>query len=54
MQNDLHALPWVPGQLHVVDNYWEAAGVMTALKAGIAPASLRRPLAATTIEHRKL
>ena len=50
MRNDLGALPWAPGQLHVVENYWEAVGVMTALKAGIAPASLRRPLAATRVE----
>jgi hypothetical protein len=54
MQNDLQALPWAPGQLHVVENYWEAVGVMTALKAGITPGSLRRPLAATKIENRKL
>ena len=52
MQNDLHALPWAPGQLHVVENYWEAVGVMTSLKAGITPASLRRPLAATRVEKR--
>jgi hypothetical protein len=52
MQNDLRALPWTPGQLHVVENYWEAVGVMTALKAGIDPASLRRPLAATQVETR--
>lgn len=50
MRNDLEALPWAPGQLHVVENYWEAVGVMTALKAGITPASLRRPLAATRVE----
>lgn len=54
MQNDLRALPWAPGQLHIVENYWEAVGVMTALKAGIAPASLRRPLAATTVETKTL
>lgn len=54
MQNDLLALPWAPGQLHVVDNYWEAVGVMTALKAGIAPDSLRRPLAPTRVETRKI
>ena len=53
MQNDLHTLGWAPGQLYVVDNYWEAIGVMTALKAGIAPAALRRPLAATRVETRK-
>lgn len=53
MRNDLRALPWAPGQLHVVENYWEAVGVMTALKAGIAPESLRRPLAATRVETRE-
>ncbi|MBT7267403.1 MAG: DUF3326 domain-containing protein [Rhodospirillaceae bacterium] len=53
MQNDLRALPWAPNQLHVVENYWEAVGVMTALKAGITPSSLRRPLAATNVEKRK-
>ncbi len=52
MRNDLRALPWAPGQLHVVENYWEAVGVMTALKAGVAPGSLRRPLAATRVETR--
>ena len=50
MRNDLRALPWAPGQLHVVENYWEAVGVMTALKSGVAPDSLRRPLAATRVE----
>jgi hypothetical protein len=53
MQNDLSALPWAPGQLHIVENYWEAVGVMTALKGGITPESLRRPLAATRVETRK-
>jgi hypothetical protein len=45
MKNDLCRLPWADGQLHIVSNYWEAAGVMAALKAGIDPASVRRPLA---------
>ena len=53
MQNDLHVLPWASNQLHVVENYWEAVGVMTALKAGITPSSLRRPLTATRVENRK-
>ena len=53
MRNDLRALPWAPGQLHVVENYWEACGVMTALKTGIAPESLRRPIAATRVETKK-
>jgi len=52
MQNDLRVLPWASNQLHIVENYWEAVGVMTALKAGIAPSSLRRPLAATKVEKR--
>jgi hypothetical protein len=44
MQNDLRLLPWNLGQLHIVENYWEAAGVIAALKAGIDPASARRPV----------
>ena len=50
MRNDLSALPWRQGQLHRVANYWEAAGVMAALKAGINPASVRRPLAGVPVE----
>lgn len=45
MQNDLFALPWEKGQLHVVENYWEAAGVVAALRAGISPKAVRRPFA---------
>ncbi len=50
MKNDLEALPWRHGQFFRVENYWEAAGVMTALKAGIAPASVRRPLPQVAVE----
>ena len=32
------------GAVHRAANYWEAAGVMAALKAGVNPASVRRPL----------
>jgi Protein of unknown function (DUF3326) len=46
MRNDLAALPWAPGQYRVVENYLEAAGTLCAMKAGIAPASVRRPLPA--------
>ena len=53
MQNDLHTLPWASNQLHVVENYLEAVGVITALKAGITLSSLRRPLASTNVENRK-
>lgn len=52
MENDLQALPWAANQLHIVENYWEAVGVMTALKAGITPSSLRRPMAATRVESK--
>jgi len=50
MQNDLTELPWNPDQLHVVENYWEAVGVMSALRSGISPKSLRRPLTSPPIE----
>jgi Protein of unknown function (DUF3326) len=51
MRNDLAVLPWAPGQYRVVENYWEAAGVLCAMKAGIAPDSVRRPIARAAI-HR--
>ncbi len=50
MNNDLALLPWSPGQFHVAENYWEAAGVLAALKAGIAVDSVRRPLRYTVVE----
>ena len=49
MRNNLEELPFAPGQLHIVENYWEASGLMNALKAGVAPASVRRPLAHTSV-----
>ena len=51
MRNDLAALPWAPNQFYQVENYWEAVGVMTALKAGVAPEAVRRPLANTKLTH---
>ena len=45
MANDLGYLPWRSGQFWQVDNYWEAAGLMLAFKAGVDPRSTRRPLA---------
>ncbi|HUU60182.1 MAG TPA: DUF3326 domain-containing protein [Phycisphaerae bacterium] len=44
MKNDLESLPFATGKLFLVDNYLEAAGVMTALKAGVAAETVRRPL----------
>ena len=44
MHNDLKSLPWQASQLHYVENYLEAAGVVAAIKAGITPSSVLRPL----------
>ena len=52
MRNDLTALPWSQGQLHTVENYWEAAGVLAALKAGIDPKAVRRPMTPTVVGKR--
>ena len=52
MRNDLTRLDWEPGQLRVVENYWEAAGVVAALRAGINPDSARRPIAAMRARRR--
>ena len=49
MRNDLGALPFGKGKLFVVENYLEAVGVMTALKAGVALSSVRRPLGGTVV-----
>ena len=52
MRNDLTRLDWAPGQLRVVENYWEAAGVVASLRAGINPDSARRPIAAMRARRR--
>jgi hypothetical protein len=44
MQNDLSELPWMHGQLHHAENYLEVAGILTALKDGMDPRTLKRPL----------
>ena len=51
MKNDLSRLPWQEGQFRLVDNYWEAVGVMAALKAGIDPVTVRRPLRKVAVER---
>jgi len=51
MKNDLKMLPWLPGQFYQVDNYWEAAGLLAALKAGVSPDSVRRPFPPTSIQN---
>lgn len=40
------ALGWEGSHLYTVDNYWEAGGLLQALKQGLAPELLRRPLRA--------
>lgn len=42
-QTELSHLPWRPGQFLRVENYWEAAGVIAAIRGGIDPYSVRRP-----------
>lgn len=44
MRNNTAELPWAPGQYLVVENYLEAAGLLMAMQAGIAPQSVRRPI----------
>lgn len=51
MRNDLATLPWAEGQLTVVDNYWEAAGILLAFKNGVEPKSVRRPLSDVSVRH---
>ena len=47
MRNDLRSLPFRKNRLFIVDNYWEVVGVLAALKAGISPPSVRRPIETT-------
>jgi hypothetical protein len=44
MRNDLRALPFKHGQLQYASNYYEAAGIMAGMKAGVAPATITRPM----------
>lgn len=39
-------LGWQGEHLYTVDNYWEAAGLLSALRQGLDPSLLRRPLRA--------
>jgi len=49
MHNKLEELPFESGKLFIVNNYLEAVGLMNAIKAGVAPETVRRPLAHTTV-----
>jgi len=49
MINRLSDLPFAVGKLHFARNYLEAAGIVAALRAGIALDSVQRPLAPTRV-----
>jgi hypothetical protein len=51
MRNDLRNLPFRAGQLHYAANYYEAAGIMAGMQAGVAPAALARPMQPLRIER---
>jgi hypothetical protein len=51
MRNDLLALPFRAGQLRYAQNYYEAAGILAAMKAGVAPATIARPMQPLRIER---
>ncbi len=50
MQNKLDELPFKNNKLFIVDNYLEAVGVMNAIKAGINPKAVRRPISYTKVQ----
>ena len=49
MENNLCILPWRNNQLHYVNNYLEAVGVMVAIKSGIPTEAVLRPLRSTKV-----
>lgn len=51
MRNNLENLPFQPGKLFIVENYLEAVGVMSALRAGVSVAAVRRPLTFTNVRE---
>jgi hypothetical protein len=51
MRNDLKSLPFRAGQLHYASNYYEAAGILSAMKAGVAPATIARPMQPMRVER---
>jgi hypothetical protein len=51
MKNELESLPWQRGRFFSVDNYWEAAGVVAALRAGLEPWSTIRPIESVWVDR---
>lgn len=54
MRNELAELPFGPGKLFIAENYLEAVGIMTALKAGVALSAVRRPLEGTKVASERV
>jgi hypothetical protein len=54
MRNQLEELPFPPGKLFMAENYLEAVGIMTAIKAGVALSSVRRPLQQTKVTSERV
>lgn len=51
MRNDLAELPFRAGQLKFVENYYEAAGMLAAMRSGVSTSTLVRPMAPIRIER---
>lgn len=49
MKNDLSKLPWSLNQFFKARNHLEAAGILVALKGGISPGAVKRPIGPTKI-----
>ena len=50
MKNDLRRLPFKTGKLHFAENYLEAVGIASSIRAGLAVDTLTRPIKMTRIE----
>jgi hypothetical protein len=51
MRNDLSELPFRDGQLKYAENYYEAAGILAAMRNGVASSTLARPMLPIRIER---
>ena len=49
MKNKLEELTFKNNKLFIVDNYLEAVGVINAIKTGIDPRAVRRPISYTKV-----
>lgn len=54
MKNNLESLPFKEGKLFFADNYLEAAGILSALKAGVSVGSVLRPIGKTKVIKTKI